>query len=336
MKNYLERLQDIAPAILSEDIDYFELSNALKSYKELLLEISNLEYETEENRDNIALPHGLAIGPTWAARCLDDMMRTKKFVRGIYLAISKIKSKNKEPLQILYCGSGPFATLVLPLLTLYTSEEIQLTLVEVNPISFAHVKNVFKSLGAEAYLKNVILEDATKINLENSHEIDVVIIECLQHALAREPQVAITANVMKQCRGDVSLIPEEISLQLSLLNHKEEFDNNSIIFNSSSRVDKKVFSLNKREALQYNFNGVESYFFPKKEVCFTLSELKNNTALAVTTTIKIFDNEVLTNKESGLTIPYIFCEIDDKQEALSVNTQYEVGLNPKLIVSIKK
>jgi len=102
MKNYLERLQDIAPAILSEDIDYFELSNALKSYKELLLEISNLEYETEENRDNIALPHGLAIGPTWAARCLDDMMRTKKFVRGIYLAISKIKSKNKVLNIILF------------------------------------------------------------------------------------------------------------------------------------------------------------------------------------------------------------------------------------------
>lgn len=334
MKSYLERLNEIAPVILNEEIDYLELSNAIKSYRELLLEISNLEFETEENRDNIALTHGLAIGPAWAARCLDDMIRTKKFVRGIHLAVSKIKTENKKPIQIVYCGTGPFATLILPLLSLYTSEEIQFTLVEVNPISFTHVKNIFKSLGAEAYIRNIILEDATKLKLAYSQEIDLVIIECLQHALAREPQVAITANLIKQCRKDILLIPEEISLHVSLLNHREEFNANTNTNKSVSRVDKKAFTLNKHEILHYDFDGSESYFFPKKEICYTNAELKNNTALAVTTTIQIFENEVLSNKESGLTIPYIFCEIDDSIASLAVTTQYEVGENPKLNVSI--
>lgn len=340
MNDYSKRLQEIAPAILNEELDYLELSNALKSYKELLLEISSLEMDGEANRDNIMLNHGLAIGPAWAARCLDDIMRTKRFVRGVFLAVSQVITEKKQPVHILYSGTGPFATLVLPLLSCFTPEEIQFTLIEVNPISFKHVQNVFKSFGAESYLKNVILEDATKIKLADAKEIDVIVIECLQHALAKEPQVAITNNLVKQCRKDVLLIPEEISLQLSLINKTVEYNNEVLDSEKSkiksNRVDKKVFELSKNSMLQSRLNGEDYFLFPEKETRFHSSEIGNNNFLAVSTTIKTFGNEILKKDESGLTIPFIYSEIDKNKGDMVVSTQYEVSDSPKLLISLKE
>ena len=73
-------LQAIARVLREEETDYLELSNSLKKYKELVYTISNFQPDAQSERDNINFENGMALGATWAAMCLDDMMRTKLFV----------------------------------------------------------------------------------------------------------------------------------------------------------------------------------------------------------------------------------------------------------------
>ena len=67
--------------------------------------------ENDRNREDIHLANGKALGTSWAARCVDDIIRTKKFVAGVYQAVQKLLNEYPEKtVHILYAGTGPFAT----------------------------------------------------------------------------------------------------------------------------------------------------------------------------------------------------------------------------------
>lgn len=82
-------------------------------------------------------------------------------MRGIFAAVKHLHHKKTKPVRILYAGTGPFATLVLPLITKYSPEDLQLILLEVNPQTIVHLKQLIKSLGIENYIEKIICEDAT-------------------------------------------------------------------------------------------------------------------------------------------------------------------------------
>ena len=46
--------------------------------------------------------------------CVDDIMRTRRFVRGVYHAMADMLNAREGKINLLYAGTGPFAMLVLP------------------------------------------------------------------------------------------------------------------------------------------------------------------------------------------------------------------------------
>jgi hypothetical protein len=72
-------------------------------------------------------PAGLAIDTRSAALCIFDMMRTRKFLLGIRDAIDeKLRIDPGQPVTILYAGTGPFATLLTPLITVFRPDQLQM------------------------------------------------------------------------------------------------------------------------------------------------------------------------------------------------------------------
>lgn len=66
--------------------------------------------------DDLRLASGLALSPRLAAQCLLDGPRTAAFLRGTLAAISEaLRRFPDEAIEIVYAGTGPFATLALPL-----------------------------------------------------------------------------------------------------------------------------------------------------------------------------------------------------------------------------
>jgi tRNA G37 N-methylase Trm5 len=127
----------------------------------MLLEVSQSAIEQEVYKLDLHLENGKAIGLRWAASCVDDMMRTKKFIKELMEDVQNRIAQKPAPIHILYAGTGPFAILILPVLACYSPAEIQVTLMEINKESFEGVKKCFNQLQLETYVKEYIHEDAT-------------------------------------------------------------------------------------------------------------------------------------------------------------------------------
>ena len=182
-----ERLKVITAALLDKTTSPIQLIETLKQYKTLLLELSSLDLETKENKQDIHTDSGIAIGTIWAAMCLDDAYRTKQFIRGLFKIVENLCTTTNNPIHILYAGTGPFATLILPLLSKYTEHEVYVTLLEINKNSIENVKLILNQLGFQDHIKDIVCEDVTKYEIKT--KVDIVLSETMQHSLLRELQV---------------------------------------------------------------------------------------------------------------------------------------------------
>ena len=95
---------------LKDEIDYLRLLKATQEDKAILNNFTEKDLDSEEGKNDLYFENGKALSTYHAALCLDDLIRTKKFIRGIDKAIIE-KSKNK-PIHILYAGTGSFAPLI--------------------------------------------------------------------------------------------------------------------------------------------------------------------------------------------------------------------------------
>ncbi|MBB2151725.1 SAM-dependent methyltransferase [Pedobacter gandavensis] len=175
------------------------------------------------NDTDILLPSGKAISPTGAAHCLLEIQRTAVFIRGIYKAILKLQqSFPNQQLHILYAGCGPYATLVTPFTTLFSPEEVQFHLLDINERSLAASKKLYKALDIEMYVAEWICADATQYKFPTDQAIHLVISETMLNALKKEPQVAIMLNLIPQMQEKALFIPENITVSAQLLNKQQE------------------------------------------------------------------------------------------------------------------
>ncbi|OUR94322.1 hypothetical protein A9Q87_01355 [Flavobacteriales bacterium 34_180_T64] len=330
-----DQLSNCTQIFIKEDIDFLELKNALEAYKSLLLQTSKLE-ETPVNKEHLYLDSGKAIGPEWAARCIDDILRTKRFISGVYKAVLQIRKRKKnEPVILLYAGTGPFATLVLPLITLFKPSKLQFVFLEINSISLESLKRTLTEFNAEAYVQHIYQCDASKFKLPDSNTIDIVLTECLQHALAREPQVAITYNLIPQLRKDVILIPEQINLHIGLINSKLRQENALTPANkkpvSFYKNYPSVFNLSKESILSRSSDLLENELqFPETKTIFNPEDVQLYDEIAITTEITIFDNETLSMNDSGLSIPKLLGYFNKNQRIRGVVSKYISNNDPEL------
>src|SRR6185312_9777146 len=72
--------------------------------------LNETEISSQKKMETI-VSGGVALSFTGAANCLDDYLRTVRFIKGTYFAIKELKEKfPDEKLNILYAGCGPYAT----------------------------------------------------------------------------------------------------------------------------------------------------------------------------------------------------------------------------------
>lgn len=327
-------LSEISDILLADEINFSDLSTSLANMKTLLMKVSEIDPSLPEYKLDIHHETGKAIGPQWAGLCVDDLLRTKRFTKGAFNAIQEIKAKKPgKPVTLLYVGTGPFATLIMPLLTKFTPEELQLILVEVNPVTVVALKNTIKNLGVENYVKEIISTDAAQLQLENAREIDILLLECLQFALVKEQQVAITYNLIPQLQKDVILVPQEIKLSVCMVDSVKKMkymttteSNNKPSYYKDINT---VFVLSKEEILNH-LSKSEELIFP--EVITELSEEdKNNfTTVSISTDIHVFGDQVLGKDECSLTMSYKLQDTNRIESYNAVKTKYEINENPGL------
>lgn len=327
LNKHRKKLKQICEIFLKEENDYPELVNAINDLNQIFYEASQIEPESSIVQQAIYLPKGKAIGTLWAAMCVKEIMRTKQFIKGIYKGIKAAqKTFQGEPIHILYAGTGPFATLAIPLTSFFIPEEISFTFLEINPESIRLLHNVISALNVQKYINDVVLCDATEYKHDKSKPIHMIITETMLNALQREPQVAITMNLVPQMLKGGILIPQNIKIEAELLNPKKNMDRmmgNPEYDGKCYHVIDTIFELNKETVYEYCDT------FPKIEINIPNNIESGYRELSLFTNIEIFNDIYLTNWQCSLNLPKKVLQLNQEATPIrNISFQYTISENP--------
>ncbi|NJM79961.1 MAG: hypothetical protein HC854_10665 [Flavobacterium sp.] len=263
--------------------------------------------------------------------CLDDILRTKQFIKGIFKAIATLQKKQQKPIHILYAGTGPYATLLLPVLATYSAQEVIVTLVEINKESFNSMKSIIHKLDFENHVVHFKNEDATTMKLDSTPKIDIILSETLQCGLVKEQQVPITLNLLHQVEDSVILIPEMLALDVCLFNHNSFTNRNENTKEGNYlQVLDRLIEINNssNEAFKLNTDSTVTTILSEKKIKINPSDATTFDALVLVTRMTIFQDITIDLNQSGLTVPIIIDVLSNHTEEKTFTISYKIDSEP--------
>jgi predicted RNA methylase len=336
--NSLPHLHSLTNRILdAEKNAYGDLFAATDELYKFLLKLTDIDAEEKTNKQKIDLDSGHAIGLTWAAMCIKDLQRTKRFMNGIYEAVTDtIKKNSSRPVHILYAGTGPFAALVLPLIARFSSEQLQFTLLEVNEHSFHCLQKLVAVLRLEPYIRQIEKADATLWKIDPEDPVDIFICETMNTGLTKEPQVAIFMNIVPQLKHEAIIIPGKIRLQAALIDpvKRMKYKMGEEKENSSVYVLGDLFELSTENIIPHVTafkKAGGSYKFAETTVVIPSEKVVTYSQFCVLTDISVYKSIQLLIDESPLTMPL---KLIEDVPAVRIKCHYETGENPGIQFSI--
>ncbi|MCG8474154.1 MAG: hypothetical protein MI784_01525 [Cytophagales bacterium] len=296
-----------------------------------------LDLQEESNKTNVHTKYGKALGPSWAAYCIDDVVRTKKYMLGIMEAVQEAVRREGKTVHILYAGCGPFATLVLPLFSRFAPEEIQITLLEIHPKSHESVTGLIEHFSLEPYIRTAELADASAYKLPSSR-VDILIGETMQSGLLREPQVPIMLNLLSQISPPPVLIPQCVKVSIGVLNpdrYRQDLSDDPEA-PSCYRLLETVLSFDVSAAAAQTESwkrNPEDVRFPSKNITVPLSLLKEYPFLDLFTEILVFNKHIIKPHQSFLTVPMQIEHLPDQKTDFQLKAAFR--LSPYINVQIE-
>jgi hypothetical protein len=242
--------------------------------------------------DATLTPFGKAVSPTTAAQCAEDPERGRVFIQGVHQAIvEQLNRAPEQPVRLLYAGTGPLGWLVLPLLTLFNRQQLQVTALDIHSKSLHSFKLLSERFGVSDRICDWICVDATLWQPEPDMVFDLILSETMKHLLQQEPQVQIFTHLQQFLAVGGVLIPQQVKLDAWL-----EW---SIAGQRQQKYLGPLFTLDKSLSQQLaagNYTAFTGHW--------TLPEFEPGPVdLKLTTEIQVYASHWLEDSQSQLTIP---------------------------------
>ncbi|MFJ7359371.1 methyltransferase domain-containing protein [Pedobacter suwonensis] len=304
------------------DNDYLHIKNAIEQLHLLFAGVTGVKAGNITDQD-IKLTYGTAVSTIKAAHCLKELERTLKFIRGIHQAVNHLlDAMPGQTINILYAGCGPYATLLTPLTSRFTSAQINFILLDINTDSLDAAKVLYEQLGLSDYVIDYVCADATIYTFPDAIHIDMVISETMLNALRKEPQLAIMNNLIPQMRPEAIFIPEKISVEAVLTRWEEEYR----YFTTPVYQPKRI-----KAGLVY---CASRQFKLPQPVVVQIPASETHNRLDLFTEITVFGEEVLTTYNCSLTMPLAVCKLENQYEGTAVKFEYIMSDHPGFTYTI--
>jgi hypothetical protein len=254
----------------------------------------------------IRLRSGLAIAPADAGACVRDAVRSAMFLRAIIAAFRELAMRRGgQTIEIVYAGTGPFAALVVPLLSRISSGA-RFTFLDCHVASIASVRNVLEFFGYSSVAHQLIVGDATEY--VHDREVDMLIVETMQRALTIEPQVAIGRHFAQQLRSDGVMVPERIEIDFAFV---------------SDAVDVRV-----GRVMEVSLQTLRDGWPLRGEL--TMPSPPRGARPAFQTRIRTYCEHVIPEGASGLTQPEYVWDLADVRSGEEITFSYSMGASPRI------
>jgi hypothetical protein len=262
-------------------------------------------------------------------------------LRGTFTALLEAQKRfSQRPIEILYAGCGPFAALVVPLTTQFSAADIRFTLLDIHHRSLDSAQQLFRALDLETFVRHYIQGDATSYIHNSNGPLHMVITETMQRALVKEPQVAITLNLVPQlCPGGI-LIPEKISIDACLFDLKKEFlvpSYSDDAAPSSESLDSHRIRIELGRVFEIGVDNAQHLATMRSKdaastdgrfpavVLDVPREAEKDLHIMLRTEITVFGSAMLREYDSGLTHPAILHELGSIGNGSRIEFQYILG-----------
>lgn len=222
MSSGLNELKRIAREILDPGKEPADLIPAAQALRDLFE--NRTHFCVDHDRDiavgGTRLDSGLAISPTLAAMCIRELFRTLSFIRGLNQAISDAMRPGR-PVRILYAGCGPYASLAVPLMAVYSPGQLAFTLLDIHRESLDRALTLITSFGLGGHVEDALCEDATRYRIPEEKQPDVIVSETMAVCLHNEPQVTIARHLLGQA-PEARMVPQSVSIEVCMLDWARE------------------------------------------------------------------------------------------------------------------
>ena len=314
------RFKNFADIITGGQSGYGQIYTAVHDLNALFLELGAADPNAGMYHAGTNLSSGFAISTGEAARCMFDLARTVKFSRGLIKAIKhKKKLTPGMTVRVLYAGCGPYALLALLAIPCFSETEVKFTAIDIHESSVDSAKKLAAALGLENYFDEIIQADAFDYSFS---EKDILLVEVMQQALRKEPQVSVAAALAVQLSEGGIMIPERITIKPAftdlkkrdaiMLNSDPGFSS-SFEYNSIADLDlRSVFKVAK------DFSNP----FPVKKIILDESYLGPGFVLELFTIIKVWNDEILSGFDSAITLPLLIARGEELSGKKSVTFNY--------------
>lgn len=326
-------LSEATQTILNPDSVPGDLLAAVRDLQREFAQLTGVHDTSEDPADRraTALDGGTAISPQDAARCILDFARTTVFLRGIREAIGEARTRfGDAKIEVLYAGCGPYAPLALPLFTVTDSSDVVFTLLDIHQRSLDAVRTLVGHYGLGDHVSEYICADASSVKLERRPH--VIVTETMQRALAKEPQLALTANLAPQLIEDGILIPEHIRVSLCAADVDAEFSavpaSEGAEGDTRARVPLGTILDLSRTSVGMMMASAKGSSLPAIEV--TVPELPSDHEwnAVLCTEVLVYNGQVLGDYDSGVTYPAVLRDLGLLRGGEEIELEYQLGPNP--------
>lgn len=294
----IKKLSSLLLTNASDQTEVEKILNEIQLHFQEATDISGFDNKLE-HLAAIPTAKGKALGLNHAAQCLLDYKRTVKFLQAIVIAIKEKQKKNPgKMIQIFYAGCGPYAPFVTLVAPHFDSSEIKFSLLEINKTSLESAKKLIHSLELADYIDEFYLADAVTFKVPNPDTFDMLISETLDAVLYRECYVPILFNMLPQFDAAITLIPENVRLNLKFVPDPEKNagETETLQEYDAGRI------LDVREAVSSHTTGIEiPGQLPAK--LFNLVSMDRYKSVLIDTEVHVCDDIWLHRGESSLTLP---------------------------------
>jgi hypothetical protein len=270
--------------------------------------------------------HGKAINAVNAARCAWEYPRTAKFLQGVRAALAEAKRRFPgRRIEVLYAGTGPYATLVLPLLPFLSPAEAGFTFLDLHRHCLDSVRHLLGAFGYLDFALGFVEEDATAYRQPQGRPLHLVISETMLNALQKEPQVAISLNLAPQLAPGGLLVPARIEVSACLADARRE-----IVLHDEAGQPHARRRVELGKLLELSLDTVDGLAagFPKIRIDIPRTKPPETKSFLLLTRIVTFGDIALGDYECSLNCPLPLRELHDPPPGSAWEFQYRLGARP--------
>ncbi len=286
-------IQSLSQKLINPSTSFNEakdILNTLYNHFDTLIPLSSYQNDI---RYLAAVPtaSGMALSLQHAAACFLDYQRTTLFLRGFVQAIKdKQQEYPNQPIHVFYAGCGPLAPFISLVAPLFSNKDIRFTVLEINTHSLAIAKKLLNVLALDDYVDTYYEADAVTFKIPKPEKFHILFSETLDALLYRESYVPILQNMQPQFSSGITVIPENVTIHLSLHTHDHQEVYQGIVMDTQQNITTITSNTTLPKTL------------PPHNITIEDSSLYKG--MLLDTIVHIYNDYRLTRGISSLTIPY--------------------------------